>query len=281
MVPQVMRRLLLAVTLLAVTLAACETSKVDPSASVVVSGRVLAADGSPAAGAPVALEREPSVGEVLAGVVVIPLTFFTVCLAQAVRICRGRSIDRTKTGPDGTYSFNLTGSDARTTFGNAADFTVVTGVAGASVTADFKIQTEVLQLPDLPAWQPTVTVAAGRVAWTPQVPGEKQVVFEDGGGQRVWTFDTSGAEVTFDPRILEDTAGQAAVVARTSAGAEGTSVSIRRQSPGVAYRSAAGPPVSRGRPCQLTPCPLTDGDFTNRLPAPPASTSTTAPPAPE
>ena len=64
-VPEVMRRLLV-LLVLAVTLAACESSNLDRSAAVVVSGRVLGADGTPAAGVPVALEREPSAGEVTA-----------------------------------------------------------------------------------------------------------------------------------------------------------------------------------------------------------------------
>ena len=98
-----MRRLALAVAVLAVTLAGCETSDLDRAAAVVVSGRVLQADGSPAGGVPVGLEPEPSIGEVLAGLFVIPLTLFTACLSDApiAALCRGRSIMRTTTASDG------------------------------------------------------------------------------------------------------------------------------------------------------------------------------------
>ncbi|HVL05401.1 MAG TPA: hypothetical protein VM388_05405, partial [Acidimicrobiales bacterium] len=263
-----MRRVLV-VLVLALTLAGCEASRLDRAAAVVVSGRVLRADGSPAAGVAVALLRAPSFGEVTTGLVFIPLTFGTACLADPqAALCRGHSVKRATTTVDGGYSFDLTGADTRTAFGHARSFTVTTGVAGATVTANFKIQTEDLRLPDLQAWQPAVTVGAGRIAWDPPAPGSYEVVFEDTAGRRVWTLGSPGTEVTFDPRILEDTAGRLAVAARSDASAEGTGVGIRRQSDQVAYRGAAGAPLSRGRRCTvepagttLSPCPLTDGDL--------------------
>lgn len=295
-----MRRILV-VLVLALTLAGCEASKVDSAASVVVSGRVLAADGGPAGGVPVGLEREPSVGETLTGLVVIPLTLFTACLGDApvAALCRGRSIKRTLTAGDGGYSFTLSGKDTQTAFGNARSFTVATQVppaagevAGAAVTAGFKIQTENLRLPDLQVWQPRVAVAANRIAWDPPAPGSYQVTVEDGAGTLVWTFDSTRPEVTFDPRILEDTSGSLAVSAVMSVGAEGTSVSVRRQSARVGYRSGAGTPLSRGRPCAVapavapaSPCAVTDGDLANQVARPATSTSSTttstAAPAPE
>lgn len=282
-----MGRIAAAVAAAGLVLAGCqtETSNLDRSAAVVVSGRVLAADGSLAGGVPVALEREPTVGEVLTGLVVIPLTLFTACLVDPpAALCRGRTVKRATTSADGGYSFSLTGGETQTAFGNARSFTLSTGAreqSGPVVTATFRIQTAALVLPDLQLWQPAVTVAAGRIGWSPAAPGEYRVVVEDTAGQLVWSFDSPRTEVVFDPRLLEDTAGSLAVAARTTTTAEGTSVSIQRQSGRVAYRSAAGPPLSRGRPCTLaaaaasvTPCPLTDGNFVNRLPP---ATTTTAP----
>jgi hypothetical protein len=244
---------------------------------------------------PVGLEREPSAGEVLTGLVVIPLTLFTACLGKdpVASLCRGRSVKRTTTAADGGYSFNLTGNDTQTAFGNARSFTVATQVppaagevAGAAVTAYFKIQTENLRLPDLQVWQPRVAVAANRIAWDPPAPGAYQVVVEDGAGTLVWTFDSTRPDVTFDPRILEDTSGSLAVSAMTNVGAEGTSVTVRRQSARVGYRSAAGTPLSRGRSCAVglaptSPCAVTDGDMANQLPRPATSTTSTTAPAPE
>ena len=43
----------------------------------------------------------------------------------------------------------------------------------------------------------------------------------------MWTFDSPRPGVSFDPRILEDTAGKLAVSAVTTAGAEGTTVTVR------------------------------------------------------
>jgi hypothetical protein len=286
-----MRRILV-VLVLGLTFAACESSKLNDSATVVVSGRVLAADGGPAGGVTVGLERDPTVGEVLTGVFIVPLTLFTACLADPPpRICRGRDIERTTTAADGTYSFTMTGRNAQTTFGNVVWFTLSTQVppaagelSGPSVSADFKIQTENLLLPDLQVWQPAVSVAPGRVTWGPPAAGATghQVVVEDAASKHVWSFDGTRSEATFDPRILEDTAGSLAVSATTVAPAEGTNVAIHRRSGRVAYRSAAGPPLSRGRPCTLvpaapaSPCPLTDGDFTTRRPEPAAAAATTS-----
>jgi hypothetical protein len=289
---RLMRRLILAVVVgvMALTLAGCETSKIDSSAAVTVSGRVLRPDGAPAAGVPVGLERELSLGDALVGVFVIPLTLFTVCLAdQPPELCRGRSVRRTTTAADGTYAFQLKGSDTQTSFSNARTLSVTAAlpagpgeVGGPAVTASFKVQTLLLALPDLQAWQPRVTVAAGRIGWE-RLDGASsyEVGVEDNGGQPVWSFESRGGEVTFDPRVLEDTAGSLAVSARSSASAEGTTVSLLRRSGRVAYRSSAGTPLSRGKPCTRGPtgtpvarCPLTDGDLANTLPVP-ATTSTT------
>ena len=67
----------------------------------------------------------------------------------------------------------------------------------------------------------------------------------------MWTFDSTRTDVTYDPRLLEDTTGSLAVSALTRSTAEGTTVGIRRQSARVFYRSTAGPPPSRGRPCAV------------------------------
>jgi hypothetical protein len=287
-----MRRFAAALVLAALVLAGCETSKLDRAATVVVSGRVLGPDGAPAAGMTVGLERDPSVGEILTGLLVVPLTLGTACLADPPpTICRGRDIERTTTAADGTYSFTMTGREAQTSFGNAVSFTLSTAVApaggelsGAAVSADFRIQTENLRLPDLRVWQPVVTVATGRVTWSPPAgaAGTYQVVAEDAASKPVWSFDGTRSEATFDPRILEDTAGSLAVSARTEEAAEGTTVTVRRRSGRMPYRSAAGPPPSRGRPCTLVPaavpavpCALTDGDFTNRPPRPELTAATT------
>lgn len=272
-----MRRVL-AVLVLALALAGCEVSNLDGAAPVVVSGRVLAADGSPAGGVPVALERDPTLGEAVAGLFLIPLSFGTVCLADPpAPLCRGRTVRRATTAADGSYTINLTGRDTQTGFGNAAPFTLSSQVGGSVVTADFRIQAEALRLPDLQAWAPAVSVASGRIGWGPPAPGEYQVVVEDTAGRRVWSFEAERPEVSFDPRLLEDTAGSLAVAARTRTTAEGTTVVVRRQSPPAAYRGGAGPPLSRGRPCvvapagtALAPCPLTDGDLRSMLPPAPA-----------
>lgn len=272
-------------------LAGCESSQVDRSAPIEVSGRILRAEGSPAAGAPVGLERNPGVGDILGSALLVPLTLSTACLADPPpAVCRNRSVRRTTTAADTTFSFHLTGKDTQGFLGTAeslslsAEVAPAAGeVAGAAVTATFKVQTPALQLHDLQLWQPKVTVAAGRVGWEVRAgAGAYQVLVEDAGGQPVWSFDGARPEVALDPRILEDTAGSLAVSVRDKATAEGTTVGVLRRSARVGYRSAAGPPVSRGRPCAVgagapstAPCSLTDGDLSARISPP--STTTTAP----
>src|SRR4051812_27051777 len=115
-----MRRFAAILAVAALVVAGCESSQVDGSATATVSGRILRADGSPAAGVPVGLEREPTVGEVVTGLVIVPLTLFTACLADPPpALCRGRSVKRTTTAADGTYAIQLKGDDTRTFFGNA------------------------------------------------------------------------------------------------------------------------------------------------------------------
>ena len=82
---------------------------------------LLAADGAPAGGAPVALVREPSIGEIFTGLLVVPLAFGLACLgeAPAAALCRGRPVERTVTAADGSYSLRLTGRETQTAFGNA------------------------------------------------------------------------------------------------------------------------------------------------------------------
>jgi hypothetical protein len=280
------RRLLPLTAALALVLVGCEASTVDRAASVTVSGRILQPDGSRAAGVVVALQSELSAGEFLAGVVVVPLTLFTACLADPPpELCRGRTVRRVTTAADGTYSFRLTGKDVQAAFGNARRMSVTAEVApapgevaGAAVVAAFKVQTENLALHDLRLWQPKVTVGPGKAGWDGLAGSTAyQVAVEDAAGQPVWSFDANRPEVTFDPRLLEDTAGTLAVSVRGKDTAEGTTVDVYRRSGRVGYRSTAGPPVSRGKPCGVSPCLLTDGDFSTRLPPPPTTTSTTAP----
>jgi hypothetical protein len=279
-----------AVILAALVLAGCQASQIDTSATVTVSGRILRADGSPAGGVPVGLERELTAGDALTGVVILPLTLLTACLADPPpELCRGRNVRRATTAADGTYSFQLKGGDTQSFFGNARTLSLSAElppgpgeVAGAAVNAGFRVQTENLVLKDLQLWQPKVTVGPGRIGWEPLAGAGDYQVGVEAGGQPVWSFGGRGREVTFDPRILEDTAGSLAVSARSSTTADGTTVSVLHRSARVAYRSTAGPPLSRGRPCTQSAgtspatCTLTDGDFTTQLPAP--ATTTTAVP---
>ncbi len=287
-----MRRSFAVLVVLGLVLVGCESSNLSRSAAVDVSGRLLRADGSPAAGVVVGLQRRPNIGEFLGSALLVPLTLFTACLADPPpAICRSGSVRRATTTADGTYSFNLTGKDTQGFLGTAdtlalsAELPPAPGeAAGAAVTASFKVQTEQLRLHDIPFWQPKVTFAPGRIGWDARTGSSSyQVLLEDGKAQPVWSFSGGNAEATFDARILEDTSGSLAVSTTEKTTAEGTTVSIYRRSGRVAYRSTAGAPPSRGKPCTVSTgvaCPLTDGDFTATVPQPPSPSSTTSSSAP-
>lgn len=78
--------------------------------------------------------------------------------------------------------------------------------------------------------------------------GSYQVGVEDAGGRHVGSFDSSGRTVTFDPRILEDTAGSLVVSARSQTTAEGTTVGMLHRSARVGWVPQHRRPAGVTRP---------------------------------
>ena len=103
-------------------------------------------------------------------------------------------------------------------------------------------------------------MAGGRIGWQAPTGGARtyKVVAEDNGAQAVWAFDSTGPQVTLDPRVLEDTAGSVAVSVRSGATAEETTVDISTARSGC---PTGAPPARRRR--AASPVPV-------RVPPPPA-----------
>ena len=256
---------------------------------------MLAPGGSPAEGAAAALTRETGVGELFGGFFLASFTLFTACLADPPpAICRGGFRRTATAGVDGTVLFHLQGTDAQTTFGTASTFALGAGAPaeGPATTYRFRIQTQQLALPDLRLWDPDFRLPGpGQATWD-RLPGTGfgdgsgyRVLFETPAGGSVWAFPSDGTQLRYDARVLEDSQGDAVVVARRKLHAEGTDVDAVYGSARAAYVSLAGPPPSRGAPCSLqvgtepasvlSPCPLTDGDLTDPLgPDSPGTAST-------
>lgn len=295
---------------LAVVGATCgPASQVDRAAPIDISVRVVGPDGAPVAGAPIRLARETSVGDFFGGFFLASFTLFTACLADPPpEPCRRALVRAATAAGDGGAAFQLTGKDTQTAVGRASTFSIASKqpaaageLDGAATTLRFRVQTEALALPDLRTWDAGLRLdGVAHARWAALPPGGYgagagyRVLFEDTAGASVWTFEADHADLSFDPRVLEDTSGGAVVVGRRRLSARGTDVDALYGSARIAYTGSAGSPLSRGKPCTLDPppasrpsgaaersgvgatCPLTDGDLAAALggvgsPAPPTS----------
>lgn len=269
-----------------VAVAGCgEQSRVDPDAAVTVTGRVVAADGTPAAGRPVRLGTGVTVGEGAFAVL-------TVGLSCTTGACTGNVRDASTDG-DGQYSFSLQGKDTQSSFGEASSVLVSAfgqpgpdEVSGAMSSARFLVQTELVNLPPLELVDPGLTVESAdgvRARWAAPRAGPYELSFEDGLEVPVWLVRVAESTATIDPRVLEDTAGRVVVSGAYEDAVEGSKVELRWRSPGVPYAAGAGAPPSRGRSCRYLdaagvsasapgPCELTDADLVTVASAPPICT---------
>jgi hypothetical protein len=259
---------------LLLVLAGCsEQSRVDPKATVTVSGTFRDATGQPLDGRPVRLGSGVSNGDGT-------LAALTLGLACTSGVCRGRVHD-TRTGDDGTYRFTLKGRDTQSSFGEAESFLLTstaapTGdqVSGAATSARFRIQAAQLDVPTLDLVDPSLRIApvAGKVAatWSTKRSGPFGLTFETASITPVWRATSTGSRLDLDPRLLEDTTGRVVLSGSSTDRVVGSDVTIMWRSPGVGYASGTGAPDSRGRTCTLDSggdrCRLTDGDLSSLEP---------------
>ena len=283
-----------AVALLAV--AACdEQSRVDPNAELRIEGGAVAPDGNPLVERPVRLGT--GVGTAEGG-----FAFLTLGLSCTGGGCRGKVFD-TETDAAGNYAFVLKGRDTQSSFGEALSLLVTTSaapgrgqVSGPSTSARFRAQVEHVRIPKLELVDPGLVLDTkdGLTArWSTTRAGPYELTFELAEEVPVWRIGVVGDIASFDPRVLEDTAGRAVVAAGNEDAVEGSKVNIRWRSPGIPYASAIGAPASRGRSCRYVDeataatkpqpsCELTDGDLVESSSSPficpePAETTSTTP----
>jgi len=283
------------VCVVALAATSCTMSRLDQDEAVRISGRLLDEAGAPRPGAPVVLAKEVDLGEALFGVTVAVGTLGLVCLAEPGPAICSKS-RRATTGPDGRFTFDLRGRDTHGLVGTASTFhlsaraSVGPGDArGPMVTARFDVQTPTRELPELRLWRPRVTAAGGRVEWTPMDPasgppeGYAVSYFGDPARAPVWTVE-GPSPATVDPRVLEDARGTVAVDAVVTHEPAGGRVRVTSRSAAVPWTGPAGAPPSRGAPCwsyassgdtaaPLSPCTLTDGDFSGPVAGTPSDTS--------
>jgi hypothetical protein len=273
----------------------CSTAPPDNAGAATVTGRLLHHDGTPAADAPVVVEKEPKSGDLFGIFVSLGLA----CLSSPPAFAGCRS-SHGRTAADGAFSVRLK------THSTQAVYDLVGGGSSgaAAVQARLKIPGDNQPTPDLelwePAWSVTGPVPAARANWTP-VAGlrasnvDYQLRFDANPARQdltgpVWSFPASDRGVMFDGRVLEDIPVTATVTATLpNHQAPAPLLSLNWTAASLTPPLHPGPPPSRGKPCSgrsasgpavpLTPCRLTDGDFGQpnfaQL-APPCPTTTSA-----
>jgi hypothetical protein len=288
--------LALSAALLALLGTSCgESSRVDPNAKVTITGSVQTPAGAPLAGRGVRLGSGVPDDDAT-------LAVLTAGLACTGGLCSGTVLD-TKTSATGTYAFALKGRDTQGSFGKVRSELVSvsaapTGdqVSGASASARFVVQTEKVQLPALRLVDPGLSVRAEGASvvsrWSTPRPGPYVLSFETGSPVPAWQVTTTQARSALDGRLLEGASGRAVLSGGSEDSIEGSEVSLRWRSPGAAFASETGAPVSRGSTCSYSrpgrggpsgPCGLTDGDLSSAVARPllcdPGTPSQTSPPA--
>jgi hypothetical protein len=275
------------VAVLAALLAAgCHPSPVQPTATVIISGRALSATGAPLASTQVHLYKEADFGEAVIGSVLTLGTLGGICLFPgAPAVChKGHSAT---TGADGSYRLTLKGADTQGLVGDKATLDLVVadpagGATGASTTVRFTVGSTAVTLPDARLWNAKQHLSEGSgqitLTWSavPTTHGTgasySAQLLDPARAYPIWSQNASGGRTKIDARILEDRAAAAAITVRTtlSKGVHAVYLSARTQ-----VRPIAGTPPSRHRPCyavtgtttlamaRQTVCVATDGDLTS------------------
>jgi len=270
-----MRRVSAVVASLSVLACGCSFSKVDPNASVVVSGTALNAAGKPLANTKVLLFKQADIGGVLFGGILALGSLGTVCLLpDAPAICN--KARTATTDGRGRYHFDLKGEDTQGSLGTEATLNVVFSAKGStSTTVSFTAKKTAIELPKarLVNLAPRVSQADGRiqVSWSglPAGAGRQASysaqLFAGQGQSALWTQTASGRRTTLDPRLLEDRSGTVAVGASTvlPGGAGTGTVHGYYLSKKLPVRATAGAPPSRGKRCAAVTgtAPVKDGAF--------------------
>jgi len=272
----------------ALVLTGCTFSKVDPKATVTISGSALAANGTALAGAQVRVFAEADFADLVFGGILALGTLGSICvLPDAPTIChRGHTATA---GPDGRFTLKLKGSDTQGLIGTEATLDAVVAAPGAtqsdpSTVLSFAVKSTTVQLPAARLWNAGQRVTEGRgaitVTWKAlpanygDEPSFSAQVFGQGQATTLWSQPAKNGRATVDARVLEDVDGAAAASARTRLSGVGTgSVHANYLSGRVPVRPTAGAPPSRHRPCSAVlgsvdltanpqpTCAATDGDL--------------------
>jgi hypothetical protein len=262
-----------------------------PKLAVYVTGTVTADDGSPAPDSNLLLTRDARLLDLMSfssrdedhsffGGTAAPCTFLDPC----------NILDSKKSGPGGEIKMQTPHGGGSGVFRRPVELHLVayTGERyqnrGAITFRRFKPDRNQIRR-DLVIWAPAFVFDGSVARWQPapsEVLGKDSagyaVVFDDGLSRSplkstispVWRFGLAAPGQALDQRLLEDGAGDAALLV--------TIGSMTHRSDLIAYQGSAGAPPSRGASCVVrgvegeperrSDCSFTDGDFTGG-PVPP------------
>jgi hypothetical protein len=236
----------------------CSTnSNVAPDADIVLTGKVLLEDGQPVANTLLTIHRSTN-SECSLGVLFGDWNWKSV-----------------KTGAEGAFTLDLLGADTQN--GSTARCFILQPpetAKGRTMSLNFLVQQEQVQLPTLQEWggapaaaastngvnvtfQPIPTPEAGATA------GSHIVSVQQGSSGTLWAVDAAQSGLLLNDYILEDVVAEASVHARRELKGSGTTFTLSYDGDSVALPRRARVPASRGARCVYpdapTVCPLTDG----------------------
>lgn len=270
-------RVLLAVGLLAATPVAVRAQEQDPYEDVVMQGRLLRPDGSPAANTPVVVTTSSGFGF---------FSFFATlglstlaCFGGANGVCpvQPGKAWHTVTDANGRYSFTF--KDAKRPGEQTdTDYFFNAGIASKTnpktiVVASYELEllTSVHNAPDVTLWDPPVSLTPRELGYEVSYPPRK----DSANGARVYFGDKEAPATTLrngviDAREVEDSVFSVVPTASKDVTAEGTIYHQRFRAASITRRGTLVP-ISRDAPCTATrkdgtrlQCSATDGDLATR-----------------
>ena len=259
-----MRKTLTVPIVAALVLSGCHFSKVDSTATVNVSGAAFAADGTPLVDAQVRIFTEADLADLLFGSVLALGTLGSICLLpDAPKVCD--KAHTATTGPDGTFSVKLKGSDTQGLVGTEATLDAVVAPKDATATTptttlSFTVKATTVQLPGARIWDAGARVSqtnsAIDLAWKPlptsygDSPSFSAQFYVPGQQAALWSQPGKDDAADIDPRLLEDQSSVAAAGADATLSGVGTgTVRAHYLSARLPVRATADAPQSRHRPC--------------------------------
>jgi len=253
-----MKRWMLASCAVAATWMGCGKSEVDPELEITLTGKALREDGQPVANTLLNLNRSIN----------------SECVFS---IFGDRNWKSVKTGADGSFSLQLLGADTRSGSLTRCFSMIVPGQAGRSVSVEFLVKNDTVQLPTLQEWSgaPAAAISGTGVSVTFQdiskvqagVSASHSLEVRKKGSSTIWSREQLQSPTQLSEYVLEDVTDlEGALFGHRKVENGGNPFTLRYNGDAAALPPRVGlVPVSRGASCVYidapTVCPFTDGNL--------------------